>query len=111
MKIKFTGKYIVNSYTGGIDFYTIADGKDITCKVTEEALQDICPKNRFDNVKKQFLSNQSKLKKIAKEKILNGDIHIDLPLRCVFITSSDVCPSVSDENYLHFLALHEFNKK
>ncbi len=52
MKIKFTGKYIVNSNTGGINFYAIADGEDITCKVTEDALQDIRPENRFDDVKK-----------------------------------------------------------
>jgi hypothetical protein len=68
MKIEFTGKYIVNSNTDGIDFYAIADGQDITCKVTKEALQDIRPENRFNDVKKQFLLNQSKLEEIVEKK-------------------------------------------
>ena len=83
MEIKFTDTYTVNSETGGIDFQAIVDGQNIVCKVSQEALQDIYPENRNDDIRTQFVSNQSKLEKIAEIKLLDRNNNI-------FITSEDL---------------------
>ena len=67
----------------GICFYAIVEGKDIPCKVTLEALQDINPENRNDTIEEQFLLNRAKLEEIAENKIRNKDSHI-------FITIQDI---------------------
>ena len=83
MEIEFTDTYTINSETGGMNFQAIVDGQNVVCKVSQEALQDINPKNRNDDIRTQFLSNQSRLEKIAESKLLHGNSNI-------FITSEDV---------------------
>ncbi len=91
MKIKFTGQYSINSNTGGIDFQIIVYGQNVVCKVSKEALQDMHSRYRVNNdIKKIFLSNQLRLEKMAKEKILNNDIYIFSTMRCIFMTSKEV---------------------
>ena len=83
MKIEFPNRESINSETGGVNFPAIVDGSQITCRVTQEALQNIIPKNRTDLVEKQFKDNRSTFENIARNKIENGDLDI-------IITSSDI---------------------
>jgi hypothetical protein len=76
MKIEFTDIYERCSESTGIRFYAIVDGRNIPCKVTLEALQDMNPKNRNDTIEEQFLLNQARLEEIAENKIRNKDSHI-----------------------------------
>ena len=76
MKIEFTGRYTVNTETFGINFIVMVEKETIVCEISQEALQDINPKNRLDDIKNQFLSNQSRFQEIAKEKILNRESKI-----------------------------------
>lgn len=82
MKIEFPNRQAVNSNTGGINFPAIVDSHEITCKVSQEALQDIVPENRTDAVEKQFAENRKIFEDIARRKIEDGKSDI-------FITSSD----------------------
>jgi len=83
MKIEFPNRQAVNSRTGGINFPAIVDDNQVTCKISQEALQDIDPENRTNSVEQQFNENRSILEDIARKKIENGDLDI-------FITSSDI---------------------
>ena len=68
MKIEFTGKYTISSESTTIYFYIIIDNQDITYKVSQEALQDMNPKNHNASLEEIFLSNQSKLEEIIEKK-------------------------------------------
>jgi hypothetical protein len=83
VKIEFPNREAINSETGGMNFPAIIDSHEITCKVSQEALQDIVPENRTDSVEKQFTENRKIFEDIAIRKIEDGKSDI-------FITSSDI---------------------
>ena len=83
MKIEFPNREAINSVPVGMNFPAIVNGSQITCIVTEEALQDIVTENRTDSVEKQFNDNRSTFENIARDKIENGDLDI-------IITNSDI---------------------
>lgn len=85
MNIEFPkNKYALN-LEYGINFQAIADGREITCVISIEALQDI-GLSKSMNAKEMFLNNESRIKEIATKKILNGDL-VDNKL---FICKNDI---------------------
>ena len=79
--INFTGKYAKNE-NFGINFEVEVTQK-IICRISQEALQDIDPENRYSSEKKLFESNRAKFEIIAEKKIQNID-------NTILIISDDV---------------------
>lgn len=79
--INFSGKYAKNEKFGINVEVEVTQG--IIIQISQEALQDIEPKNRNDSVEEQFSSNRIKFEKIAEDKIR------DLPSR-ISIGSADI---------------------
>lgn len=77
-------KYSINSENGGINFIVELNNKEYGCLVSQEALQDIDPINRMENIEKQFISNRNILEDIAIDMILNQKKDK------IYITSSDI---------------------
>ncbi len=73
MDIQFTG-VCTQTEDGGISFQAKVDGKNVPCRVTAEALEDINPAGRFDTAEQQFQNNRSQIENIASQKILNGEL-------------------------------------
>ncbi|MNZ10450.1 hypothetical protein D3C78_272950 [compost metagenome] len=85
MTIIFSGAYGIN-VNFGITFQAIVDGKSVSCHITQEALQDINPENRFNSATQQFESHKFKFQDVARRKIMNGEINNNQ----VYITTSDI---------------------
>lgn len=85
MNIEFPrDKYALHG-VHSINFPAIVDGREITCVISIEALQDISLLKSM-NAKEMFLNNESRIKEIATNKILNsylGDNNL-------FICASDI---------------------
>lgn len=85
MNIYFTKFYAQND-NFGISFQATVNDKNVSCVISTEALDDIYPSNRFDDISEKFLTNRSQFESIARSKILNGEI-VDGK---VFINQNDV---------------------
>lgn len=85
MNIDFTGVYATNE-NFGISFQAKANGENVPCVISIEALDDIDPANRSDDASENFLNNRSQFESIARSKILNGEIENGK----VYINQSDV---------------------
>ncbi|MCX9560811.1 DUF1488 family protein [Vibrio cholerae] len=73
MNIEFTGRFEKNE-NFGINFYAKVNADTVTCVISTEALQDINPSRRGDDVISQFLSNKKRFESIARNKILKNEI-------------------------------------
>ncbi len=66
--IYLTGKVVKNSETFGVN-YQVEVNQTISIKITPEALQDISPEQKMDDVMQQFEDNQVEFERIIAKKV------------------------------------------
>jgi len=71
--VQFLGPPVLTE-NGDISYKAVVDGKTIPCRFSTEALEDINPANRMDDVTSLFEANKSELLGIAEKKIRKGKI-------------------------------------
>lgn len=71
---------------GGINFQIKIDEQTILCVVSTEALQDINPQAKMDDVEQQYRDNKNQFEHIATEKIKNKQVEDGK----IYIDSSDI---------------------
>ena len=73
MDVQLPGPAVITQ-NGDISYKAVVDGETIPCRFSTEALEDIDPANRMDDVLSLFEANKSELLGIAEKKIREGKI-------------------------------------
>lgn len=74
MSIEFL-KFIVPAGDGGLAVRLLIDNKTVTCRISQECLEDIHPIHAQSSPLEQLEVNKARLLTIAERKIKAGHIH------------------------------------